>query len=137
MPDPRDPGRIVHRVRRDFEAERSSLKDRPGFLLQPWEERHPEQRDLDNRIYSVVAEIVTAKVRGQFGHALREHYLAGVTSDRARHECNPVCACSDVFLGWHLTTGGAVEAWIGHVMQVAGGEDQERSDEKEAGHGEH
>ncbi len=61
MTDLREPlGRIVHQVRLDFEAERSALKDRPGFLMHPWEERHPEQRELDMRIGAAVAQYATA-----------------------------------------------------------------------------
>ena len=72
---------------------------------------------------AAVAEVVRAEVRGRFGQALREHYLAGISCDRARHEDNPVCACSRVFLGWHPSVGEAVEAWIAHVMDVAGSEE--------------
>ncbi len=55
MTDPREPyGRIVHEQRVAFESERSALKDRPGFILQPWEDRHPEQRELDMRIGAAV-----------------------------------------------------------------------------------
>ena len=54
--DPREPlGRTVHQTRIAFEAERSALKDRPGFILAPWEERHPEQQELDMRIGHAVA----------------------------------------------------------------------------------
>ena len=67
------------------------------------------------------AEAAEAKLAA-IGTALREHYLAGISCDHARKEDNPVCACSRVFLGWHPSVGEAVEAWIGHVMEVAGGE---------------
>jgi hypothetical protein len=129
MPDPREPlGRIVHEARSAFAA-----AARPHYIPATWEQRLPEQRELDMQIGSVVAEIVAAKLRT----ALRDHYLAGISCDRGRNEDNPVCSCSQVFLGWHRGRRPAVEAWISHVMEMAdrdGGE-QERADEKEAGHG--
>jgi len=64
MPDPREPlGRKVHETRIAFEAERSALKDRPGFILAPWEERHPEQQELDMRIGAEVAKAERERVR--------------------------------------------------------------------------
>ena len=126
MTDDREPyGRLVHQTRLDREAERAAAEGRQRFNMPPWEGRTEDQRGLDNRIASVIAEVVRAEVRGRFGHALREHYLAGISWDRARHEDNPVCACSRVFLGWHPSVGEAVEAWIVHVMDVAGSEENE------------
>jgi hypothetical protein len=95
----------------------------------PWDKRtrFPEQ-EVDMRGAWAVAGAVEGKLRA----ALREHYLAGISCDRARNEDTPVCSCSQVFLGWHRGRRPAVEAWIGHVMEMAdrdGGE-QERSDEE-------
>lgn len=68
--DHREPlGRTVHQARRDFEAERSALKDRPGFLMYPWEERHPEQRELDMQIGAAVAIAATADDRSSLADA--------------------------------------------------------------------
>ena len=69
-----------------------------------------------------IAGAVAAEVRGRFGGVLREHYLAGITCDGAQERDNPVCGCSRVFLGWHPSVGEAREAWIRHVMEVAGGD---------------
>ncbi len=124
MTDPREPlGRLVHQTRLDHETERAAAEGRATFFLGTWEERGEHQHELDMRIGSVIAEVVRAGVRGRFGHALREHYLAGITCDRGRKEDNPVCACSRIFLGWHPSVGEAVEAWIVHVMDVAGSEE--------------
>jgi hypothetical protein len=77
-PDPREPlGRVVHQTRRDFEAERSALKDRPGFLMHPWEERHWEQRELDMRMGAAVA----AAVLEPFNAALPEGAQQPVTPE--------------------------------------------------------
>lgn len=50
---------------------------------------------------------------------LRGHYLSHVTCNEETHRDNPVCACSTVNLGWHLSVGDAVEAWIQHVIEEA------------------
>lgn len=51
-----------------------------------------------------------------FADVLRGHYLSHITCNEETHQDNPVCACSAVNLGWHLSVGDAVEAWIAHVM---------------------
>jgi hypothetical protein len=114
-------GEIVRQAWVYWALEQSDVAEHPNWV-KSWAELDERDREADDRIYSVVAEIVRAKVRGQFGRALREHYLAGISCDHARKEDNPVCACSRVFLGWHPSVGEAVEAWIGHVMEVAGSE---------------
>ena len=86
---------------------------------EPWEKLHPADREKYERIGETIAAVTRAAVRGQVAAALKEHYLAGITCDHARHEDNPVCACSRVFLGWHPSVGQAVEAWITHVMEAA------------------
>ena len=120
MTDPREPyGRLVRQVWVTWAAQQENPK--PSWLL-PWMALDDGQREAGMRIGSAVAEVARAEVRGRFGHALREHYLAGITCDRARKEDNPVCGCSRVFLGWHPSVGEAVEAWIVHVMEMAGDE---------------
>jgi hypothetical protein len=113
MSDPREPlGQVVHQVRRDFEAERSALKDRPGFLMLPWEERHPEQRELDMRIGSAVAARAVADLKAQVREVVdgwMAHYPAG---------------------GWPEDLAEAVRQVIGRDEQ-----DQERTDEGEAPNG--
>jgi hypothetical protein len=47
---------------------------------------------------------------------LRAHYLAQVVCDHERKMDNPICACSRIHLGWHLSVGNAVDAWIDHVL---------------------
>jgi hypothetical protein len=79
-------------------------------------------RTLDSAYAETVRREQAEAKLAAIGTALREHYLAGITCDRAREEDNPVCACSRVFLGWHPSVGEAVEAWIGHVMEVVSDE---------------
>lgn len=117
-------GPFVHRVRLDFNAG----LERP-FGLVPWDERHPRQRELDERIGETVAAVVRASVRGAFGHVLREHYLAGIARGGAPERCNPVCACSAPFR-LYPSTGRAVEAWIGHVMDVVSTEEESHAAER-------
>jgi hypothetical protein len=50
---------------------------------------------------------------------LRQHYLANMVCDEENHRDNPICACSAVNLGWHLSVGDAVEAWMQHVLAEA------------------
>lgn len=119
MTDPREPlgrtlGEVLHRAR----VAGGEQRPRP-WPPEKWADRDPQLRALDEAMAGAVA----AAVRERFRHALREHYLAGITCDRARKEDNPVCACSRVFLGWHPSVGEAVEAWIGHVMEAAGSEE--------------
>jgi len=121
-------GQVLH------EAREAGGQGRPRpWPPLPWAERDPGLKALDEEMAGAVAAVVRdrfrAALRERITRALREHYLAGISCDRARHEDNPVCACSRVFLGWHPSVGAAVEAWIGHVMEAAG---QERTDEKEA-----
>lgn len=49
---------------------------------------------------------------------LESHYLAQVVCDHDRKMDNPICSCSQVFLGWHPSVGEAVQAWVDHVMEV-------------------
>lgn len=49
---------------------------------------------------------------------LEGHYLAQVVCDHDRKMDNPICSCSQVFLGWHPSVGEAVQAWVDHVMEV-------------------
>ena len=51
---------------------------------------------------------------------LRAHYLAQITCDHEQGADQPVCACSVVNLGWHGSVGLAVEAWLDHVLAMAG-----------------
>jgi hypothetical protein len=50
---------------------------------------------------------------------LRQHYLSHITCNEETLRDNPVCCCSTVNLGWHLSVGDAVEAWIQHVLDEA------------------
>lgn len=108
------PGQILH------EARQAGGEQRPRPMpVEDWAERDDRLKQLDE----AMAEAVAAEVRGRFGHALREHWLAGISWDHARDESAPVCACTEVSLGWHATTGAAVEAWIVHVMDVVSSEE--------------
>ena len=113
---------------------RKHVKDPKPSHVETFDETDDFQREVDMLMASVVADVVTARVRGQFGRALRVHYLAGIRGDWSRHEDCPVCGCSAVFLGWYPSREAAIGAWADHVMETAS-ESQERSGEKEAGNG--
>ena len=119
-------GPLVHLTRLKHDSQQAAKEGRERFRLGDWDQRPEHQQDLDIAIAGAIAEVVTAAVRGRFAEVLRVHYLAGITTDRARHEYNPVCACSRVFLGWRPSVGEAVEAWIGHVIEIAGEEGADR-----------
>ena len=52
---------------------------------------------------------------------LTEHWLVTVGCDHEAKTDTPVCACSRVNLGTHLSIRRAVEAWAAHVAAVAFG----------------
>jgi hypothetical protein len=115
-------GPLVHLTRLRHDSRQAAKEGRERFRLGDWDQRPEHQQDLDIAIAGAIAEVVTAAVRGRFGEVLRVHYLAGISDGGARNLYCPVCACSDVFLEWHPSVGEAVEAWIGHVMEIAGEE---------------
>lgn len=54
--DSREPlGRLIHDTRLAFDAELAAAEGRQRFCLPPWEERSPQQRELDMRIGEAVA----------------------------------------------------------------------------------
>jgi hypothetical protein len=116
-------GPLVHLTRLKHDAQQAAKEGRERFRLGDWDQRPEHQQDLDIRIAEAIAEVVTAAVRGRFAEVLRVHYLAGFSDGvPGRNLYCPVCACSEVFLEWHPSVGEAVEAWIGHVMEIAGNE---------------
>jgi hypothetical protein len=116
VPDPREPyGRLVHDTRLACEAERAATEGRQLFNLGAWEERDPAQRELDMRIGAAVAA-AERDALGPLREALRRH-LASFTDPEG------VVLC-----GGCLRPSPCPDAAL-----AAGGEPQERSDEKEAG----
>jgi hypothetical protein len=57
---------------------------------------------------------------------LAVHYLIDVICDPETRRDNPVCGCSQVFLGWHPSIGEARQAWIDHVAGLLAVEECER-----------
>lgn len=136
--DPRESlGRIVHETRRDFEAERSELKDRPGFILQPWEERHPEQQELDMRIGSAVAARAVADAKGSAGMARQRVLRTRMALDAAEARLAEIRETVSTFLAYYGDSGLAslrVAGDLAHgILQVLDrdGETRERAGEKE------
>ena len=111
-------GPLVHLTRLDHDRKQAAKEGRQRFRLGEWDERPEHQQALDILIAGTIAEVVKAAVRGRFGHALREHYLAGIMRVGTPEQCNPMCVCPAV-LGLYPSTRRAVDAWIGHVMEVA------------------
>lgn len=64
--------------------------------------------------------------RIQFGgrlvplEVLQQHWLHAIECDHEKKVDRPICACSQVDLGWHATVGAAVDAWLQHVAQASG-----------------
>ena len=114
--DPREPyGRIVHEQRRAWVA------GQPGkFYAVVWEDRDEGQRELDRRI----GEAVMAAERERIARLLDA--MAAGSGGQSRHALRN--AAQQVRSGAHVLL-------LGKELGAAGGEDQERTDEKGAGDG--
>lgn len=84
MADPREPlGRLVHGTRLTDEAEKAAREGRERFRLGTWEERHPDQRELDMRIGYAVANFALTENAATWDLAC--HRCAGF-ADRANQD---------------------------------------------------
>ena len=124
MPDPREPyGRLFHEQGRlTVNAER----EKPFYVL-PWEGRTAEEKELDMRGASAVAvrAVADAKVGNE---RMRAQLLAfAAERDRALRELQ---RSADRESPLSRERG----IWLAALAQVRG-EAQERSEDKEAGHG--
>ena len=50
--------------------------------------------------------------------ALETHWLFGIECDHSHRIDKPCCACAEIDLGWYLSVGDAVKAWVNHVETV-------------------
>jgi hypothetical protein len=57
-------------------------------------------------------------LRARIETVIKAHYLAGIECSHERGMDLPMCACSQVDLGWHPNVGEAVDAYVKHVMEV-------------------
>lgn len=57
-------------------------------------------------------------LRARIEKVLTDHYLAAIECDHGRGKDLPMCACSQVDLGWQASVGDAVDAYVKHVMEV-------------------
>jgi len=121
MADPREPlGRIVHDTRCAFAAEA-----RPHYIPAAWEQRDPEQRELDMRIGSAVAARAVADAK--------------LENERMKAQLLVLAACFPAFR--RALTVAITEAKYDYEKRdyraalavISGGDKQERTDEKEAG----
>jgi hypothetical protein len=98
-------GRLVHDTRLAHEAERAAAEGRQRFNLPPWEERTPEQRELDMRIGEAVAAQARTDARLNLTEAAIDRAAEGlvritieqaVSADRSRiaAECERLAAWS-------------------------------------------
>jgi len=77
------------------------------------------QRHRDSVACAADAAAIRADEREKVRGVLKEHYLMQVVCDPGGKRDNPVCGCSRVHLGWHLSIGAAIGAWIDHVIDLA------------------
>ena len=123
MADPREPlGRIVH----DQRVARSAELRQP-FYLSTWEDRDEGQRELDMRIGAAVAvrAVADAKLRNERLEA--QVFALGAHMPAIREALR--LAESEAMYGALARRYRAAREALG------GGEPQERSEDKEAGHG--
>ena len=113
-------GRLVNDTRRAYDAEQAAAEGRRGFCIPGWDDRPEFQRELDRRI----GEAVMAAERERIARLLAA--MAAGSGGQSRHALRN--AAQQVRSGAHVLL-------LGKELGAAGGEDQERTDEKGAGDG--
>ena len=119
-------GRIVNETRVAFAAEQEDDRGARWFI-RPWEERAPGQRELDMRIGSAVA------VRAVADAKLRNERLEAQVFALGAHM--PAITDALRLAESEAMYGALARRYRAAREALGGGEPQERSEDKEAGHG--
>ena len=119
-------GRLVHDIRLAHEADQAAAEGRARFHLGLWEDRSDAQHELDMRIGSAVAARGAADAQAEIVVLRAKLMAVAGYADRFRHALR--IARSDAR---HRQCMREAQGYEDALAALGGGEDQERSDEKE------